>query len=87
MKSITLAALALALVGCHSLDHYVQPFGKGMYRIDDGDAVAIANKYCARSGLAMQPAEQGGGWTDRNVFEFRCVAKDALTASDVHPRQ
>ena len=85
MKKL-LAVAALALAGCHSLDHYVQPFGKDLYRIDDGDAVSIANKYCARAHLSMQPVEQGGGWTDRNVFEFRCVPTEALQASDVHPR-
>ena len=86
MKMLLAISTLALLVGCHSLDHYVQPFGQGVYRIDDGDAVSIANRYCARDGLAMQPLEQGGGWTDRNVFEFRCVAKDALQASAVHPR-
>ena len=72
-------AAATLVAGCHSLDHYVQPYGKDTYRIDDGDAVSIANRYCTRSGKAMQPV--GGGWDrEHDSFTFTCVPRDELTS-------
>ena len=81
MKSLAMIiAAATLLAGCHTLNHYVQPYGKDTYRIDDGDAVSIANHYCARSKKAMQPV--GGGWTnqDHDSFMFTCVPRDELTS-------
>ena len=83
MKSLAMIIAAATLVaGCHSLNHYVQPYGKDTYRIDDGDAVSIANRYCARSGKTMQPV--GSGWVDHDSFTFTCVARDELTSPVVH---
>ena len=85
MKSLAMIIAAATLVsGCHSLNHYVQPYGKDTYRIDDGDAVSIANRYCARSGKVMQPID--GGWVNRDhdSFTFTCAPRDELTSPVVN---
>ena len=85
MKVLVIIALATLAGGCHSLNHYVQPFGSDAYLIDDAEAVPLANKFCARSSKVMQLVGPSGGWNDHNEFVFKCVSPADLTASDVHP--
>src|SRR3974377_761267 len=60
MKILVIVALATLAGGCHSLEHYVQPYGSDAYLIDDAEAVPLANKWCGRSGKVMQPVGQSG---------------------------
>lgn len=78
MKSLAMIIAAATLAaGCHSLNHYVQPYGENTYRIDDGDAVSIGIRYCARSGKAMQPV--GDGWDrEHELYTFTCVPRDKV---------
>jgi hypothetical protein len=86
MKVLAIIALATLASGCHSLDHYVQPYGSDAFLIDDAEGVPLANKWCARSSKVMQPVGQNGGWNERNEFTFQCVAPADLRVSDVRPR-
>ena len=66
---------AVVIVGCaHNPDRLIEPFGKNTYRVDDGDGIRHANRFCAAKGEVMQPLVQGTAWLDRDVLVFSCVS-------------
>jgi hypothetical protein len=74
-----LLALVVVLAACvHNPEKYVEPYGKGVYRCDDGACPHFANQYCSARHKVMQPLQQGGkdgleAWQDSNVLLFKCV--------------
>jgi hypothetical protein len=83
MKRVVWLA-ALVVAGCaHSPDRYIEPYGKDTYRVDDGEGLHYANRFCAAKGAVMQPLAQGTAWADRDVLVFKCVSPAAAQTPNV----